>query len=331
LACSCSAGRRVGADAPPMSGRAATAAWGVACKAGAGRISAAIPAVILMGVAMAATSVAAVRRQWHILFAIALLLVAAKAAIAFSTPQRTGWVTDAAHILDDSTMSSLSTRLQNLQSETGDEVVVVTVPDLQGTTIENWGNVLGDSWKIGKVNGRNDGVVLVVAPNDRRVRIAVGYGLANRISDSIAASIISDHILPYFRNGDMAGGITAGITSIALQLGIGGAANSVQPEPVAMAPVRLSFWAWLVHGVAPSPHMLMILFWVGVGIVVFVVMALNAANVGNGTNRPRSLSDEYDNAYNSDSGWSNNNRGGSSGSSGGGGGGSFGGGASGSW
>jgi uncharacterized protein len=77
--------------------------------------------------------------------------------------------------------------------------------------------------------------------------------------------------------------------------------------------------------------MLMILFWVGVGIVVFVVMALNAANVGNGTNRPRSLSDEYDNAYNSDSGWSNNNRGGSSGSSGGGGGGSFGGGASGSW
>jgi len=296
------------------------------CKVGAGLTSAVTRVVIPMGAAMAAISRATVRRCVLALSAIALLLASSLAAVALSMPARTGWVTDAANILDANTMSSLSTRLENLQSETGDEVVVVTLPDLQGATIEDWGDTLGNSWKIGKTNGRNDGVLLVVAPNERRVRIAVGYGLANRIPDSIAASIISDHIIPYFRNGDMLGGIRAGIDSIALQLSGGAAANGV--EQAAYSTPQPSFWWWLGHRLTPNGQTLIIIFWVVIGIFIFVFMVRNAGNVGS-SNGPRNLRDEYDNAYDLDTNGSDGRWGRSSGSSSGGG--SFGGGASGSW
>jgi uncharacterized protein len=260
---------------------------------------------------------------------MALLLFVAGSAFALSTPQRTGWVTDAAHVLDADSLSVLATRLEELQRRTGDEVVVVTLPDLQGTTIETWGNLLGDTWRIGKMNGREDGVVLVVAPNDRRVRIAVGHGLAERIPDSVAAAIISDHIIPYFRAGQMAEGIRAGIDSIALQLI--GAAPTANGTPMVYTHPRMSFWTWLVQTYGPSRHTLQISFWVLVGIVVFIVMAINAPNVGSGRGRRGWYNDDYYDSgwYSGGSSWGGG--GGSSGGSSGGGGGSFGGGASGSW
>jgi uncharacterized protein len=258
-------------------------------------------------------------------------LLFAGQAVAFSTPERTGWVTDAAHILDPGSLDALATRLENLQSETGDEVVVVTLPDLQGTTIENWGNVLGDNWKIGKANGQENGVLLIVAPDDRKVRIAVGHGLANRLSDSIAAGIISDHIIPYFRSGDMPQGIRAGIDSIALQLGAPGAVNGVEATPTSYAAPRPSFGSWLHDALTPSRHTLVISFWVLVVIVVVIFMLLNAANVGGGGwRRGGWYSNNY---YGSSWGGGPSSSSGSSwgGGGSGGGGGSFGGGATGSW
>ncbi len=152
------------------------------------------------------------------LLLLVIFLAISPGAFALTTPERNGWVTDEAGILDANTASAIATRLVDLQRDTGDEVVVVTLRSLQGASIETWGNMLGESWRVGRSGGNDAGVLLIVAPNEREVRIAVGYGLGNRISDSIATMIIADHILPYFRQGDFARGVRAGVDSIALQL-----------------------------------------------------------------------------------------------------------------
>src|SRR4051812_2635660 len=156
--------------------------------------------------------------SWPGWLLLAVLVAISPVAFALTSPERNGWVTDQAGILDAGTASAIATRLIDLQRNTGDEVVVVTLSGLQGASIETWGNLLGESWRVGRNGGHDTGVLLIVAPNDRKVRIAVGYGLGNRISDSIAAAIISDHILPYFKQGDFARGVKAGVDSIAIQL-----------------------------------------------------------------------------------------------------------------
>jgi uncharacterized protein len=274
----------------------------------------------------------------RILFlAATCLLLTTLGAFALSLPERNGWVTDQAGILDADAASALATRLAELQRDTGDEVVVVTLDSLQGSSIEAWGNALGTGWNIGRANGQDMGVVLVVAPNDRKVRLAVGYGLGNRIPDSVAASIIADHILPYFRSGNFAGGIKAGVESIAVQLDPGKAATSVELAPYSMGaaqalPSVSSFFARLRYTLTPSHHTLVVAFWVVVAIVVLIVMMLNAGNVG--SRRRNGYYDDDDNwgsSSHSSRGWGGSSSSGSSSHSSSGGGGSFGGGASGSW
>ena len=277
-------------------------------------------------------------RHWAALL-IALLLAIATPASAFTLPDRNGWVTDEAGILDADTANALAMRLADLQRDTGDEVVVVTLHDLQGVPIERWGDALRLTWNIGGNTGQDRGVLLIVAPNERKVRIAVGYSLGNRIPDAVAASIIEDHILPYFRSGDFSRGVRAGIQSIALELDRNAGAISTNVEqtgaPVVMR--RPDFWPWLRAELTPSHRTKMIAFWALIALVVLVVMVLNAGNVGTGYRRRRSdryYDDDYGSSWNhhssSGSGW-----GSSSGSSWGGGssssGGSSGGGATGSW
>ncbi|GAB2178613.1 hypothetical protein DLREEDagr8_41710 [Dongia sp. agr-C8] len=145
-----------------------------------------------------------------LLLAVALI----GTAQALSTPERSGWVTDEAGILDPQLESDLARRLMELQRRTGVEVIVVTLQSLHGASIETWGDMLGESWNVGRAEGKDSGALLIVAPNDRKVRIAVGYGLGYRLSDSDAVSIIQDRILPYFRRGDFAGGVDDGVTAI---------------------------------------------------------------------------------------------------------------------
>lgn len=262
------------------------------------------------------------------------LIATAPLAFAFTTPERTGWVTDEAGILDSDTAAGIAARLSELQQKTGDEVVVVTLKSLQGATIETWGNALGESWGIGRGTGKDTGALLIVAPNDRKVRIAVGYGLGNRISDPIAEMIIADHILPYFKQGDFVQGIQSGVSSILLQLdrpsGTSAVPSSTDVERGAY-PVTVkgpSFWQWLRWKLTPSRQAQEIAFWVVVIIIVlFVFMVLN--NLGGGW----SNYDDNDGGWFSGGGGSSSGGGGFScgGGSSGGGGGSFGGGATGSW
>jgi len=128
-------------------------------------------------------------------------------------PRLTGRVMDSAHLLSPAQVATLTRRLAQAEVRTCHQVVIVTVPSLAGEPIERFGQRVGDGWGIGR-RGYDDGVLLIVAPAERRVRIEVGNGLHKALTDAESARIIQNDILPRFRKGAMADGIDAAVTSI---------------------------------------------------------------------------------------------------------------------
>ncbi|MEZ5710675.1 MAG: TPM domain-containing protein [Blastomonas sp.] len=148
-----------------------------------------------------------------------MLLVAALAlpAHAQNFPELTGRVVDNAELLDEAQEAALSARLEALEGQSGRQLVVATIPNLEGYEIEDYGYRLGREWGIGDKE-RNDGTLLIVAPNERKVRIEVGYGLEGIMTDALSSIIIQNDILPRFRDNDYPGGINAGADAIISQL-----------------------------------------------------------------------------------------------------------------
>jgi uncharacterized protein len=140
---------------------------------------------------------------------------AANAEPAF--PALTGRVVDQAQILDAAARTRIEGKLEQLESKTSNQLVVVTLRSLQGYDISDYGYRLGRNWGIGQ-KGKNNGAILLVAPNERRVRIEVGYGLEGTITDAVSRLIIENAILPRFRTGDFAGGIERGVDDLVLLL-----------------------------------------------------------------------------------------------------------------
>lgn len=132
-------------------------------------------------------------------------------------PALTGRVVDQAGLLTPAKETELTDRLEALERDTTDQLVVVTVSSLQGLEIEDYGYRLGRSWGIGQAETDN-GVLLIVAPNERKVRIEVGYGLEPILTDGLSALIIHNEILPSFREGRFERGIEQGVTAIEAQL-----------------------------------------------------------------------------------------------------------------
>lgn len=153
----------------------------------------------------------------HFLLALMLAVLAGTAAQAQTFPKLTGRVVDAANLLSPEQAAQLTAMSEATEQATGRQLVVATVTDLQGYPIEDYGYRLGREWKIGQSEADN-GIILLVAPNERKVRIEVGYGLEPIMTDALSGMIIRDTILPVFRSGDMAGGIVAGATAINEQL-----------------------------------------------------------------------------------------------------------------
>lgn len=153
-----------------------------------------------------------------LLIGLACVLVPAGSAFADPTfPALTGRVVDQAALLDPQTEAALTTRLADLESRTGDQLVVVTLNGLQDYEIEDYGYRLGRHWGIGQ-SENDSGALLIVAPNERKVRIEVGYGLEPVLTDALSNQIIQNEILPPFRRGDFSDGITAGVDAIITQL-----------------------------------------------------------------------------------------------------------------
>jgi uncharacterized protein len=153
------------------------------------------------------------RRVCAVLIALALPLWLAPAHAAPTFPELTGRVVDDANLLSAQDEAALSAELEALEQKSSDQLVVVTVPSLQGYTIEDYGYQLGRHWGIGTAK-LNNGVLLIVAPNERKVRIEVGYGLEGTLTDALSRIIIDNAILPRFRQGDFAAGIKDGVSDI---------------------------------------------------------------------------------------------------------------------
>jgi len=150
---------------------------------------------------------------------LAVLAVASVAMAAPKFPALTGRVVDDAHMLSPATQEKLDGELANLEAQTGHQVVVATVPDLQGYEIEDYGYQLGRTWQIGR-KGVNDGAILLVAPNQRKVRIEIGYGLEPVLTDALTSLILQRQVLPQFRQGHMEQGVVAGAEALIAQLAL---------------------------------------------------------------------------------------------------------------
>jgi uncharacterized protein len=179
------------------------------------------------------------------LFLLAFLFVFP--ALALDFPTLSGRVVDEANVLDDATRTALTDKLAALETKTTDQLVVVTLKSLQGTTIEDYGYQLGRRWQIGQ-KGKNNGVLLIVAPADRAVRIEVGYGLEGDLTDAVSRLIIENGILPRFRANDVPGGVTRGVDDIISVL-TGDAEEWKQraakrPDTVSTAPSTQSDSVW---------------------------------------------------------------------------------------
>lgn len=131
----------------------------------------------------------------------------------YAFPALTGRVVDAADLLPGAQEAALAERLAAVEAKTKHQFVIVTVTSLGAHSIEDYGLALGNFWGIGRAEA-DDGVLLIVAPNERKTRIEVGHGLETALTDAEAAHIIETDILPQFRQGRIADGIVAGGTSI---------------------------------------------------------------------------------------------------------------------
>lgn len=157
-------------------------------------------------------------------FAIFGLLLAAWLACAAPAwaaeptfPALSGRVVDEGRLLSPDAEAALTTKLAKLETDTGAQLVVVTLDSLQGYEIEDYGYRLGRVWGIGPSKS-DKGVLLIVAPNERKVRIEVGYGLEPVLTDALSSQIIQSDILPPFREAGYERGINAGVDAISTQL-----------------------------------------------------------------------------------------------------------------
>src|SRR5450631_2470267 len=142
-----------------------------------------------------------------------ICLICACAAQTLSFPALSGRVVDEAGVLDAAARTALTGSLADFEQKTTDQLVVVTLKSLQGTSIEDYGYQLGRHWQIGQKD-KDSGVLLIVAPNERKVRIEVGYGLEGTLTDAMTKVIIEAAILPRFKAGDFSGGIKRGVEEI---------------------------------------------------------------------------------------------------------------------
>ena len=142
-----------------------------------------------------------------------LLLWATALQAAPEFPALSGRVVDEASLMSRKQAHQLTQQLAAFEKRSGIQLVVVSVDSLDGNTIEEYGYQLGRHWGIGQKE-RNNGVLLLIAQDERKVRIEVGYGLEGALPDAIAANIIQTRILPAFKRGDMVAGIVAGSQAI---------------------------------------------------------------------------------------------------------------------
>ena len=206
--------------------------------------------------------------RWFAAFLLSLLALLATPAAAQTFPQLTGRVVDDAHILTPAVIADVTSKSEALEASKGVQLVVATVPDLQGYPIEDYGYRLGRVWGIGQ-KGKDNGVILLVAPKEHKVRVEVGYGATPYLTDAMSGLIIREQITPKFKQGDFGGGIEAGVDALVKQLSLSPADAAKNVAAAAQAQQQRQ------HG---SGGVLPIFFW----LMVFGFIALSHFRRGAG-------------------------------------------------
>ena len=155
-------------------------------------------------------------RVWHEparLMLCLCLLLSTVSAWALEVPALTGRVVDLAHVLPSNTVESLTARLKAHEETTSNQITVLVLPSLEGEPLESFSHHVATTWKLGQ-KGTDNGVLLLVAIQERKIRIEVGYGLEGALTDARSAQIIRQEIVPRFRAGDVPGGVDAGVDAI---------------------------------------------------------------------------------------------------------------------
>lgn len=162
-------------------------------------------------------------------------------AAAMTFPTHVGLVTDAARMLNDGERARLESTLRDYERQTGNEVAVVSVSSLDGNDLREYAAALFKAWGIGK-KGRDNGVLLLWAVQERKVRLEVGYGLEPRLPDGRAGQIIREQIVPRFREQQWSAGLDAGIGAVIAQLAVRTMEVPVMAEEAGQAP---PVWLWV--------------------------------------------------------------------------------------
>lgn len=180
-----------------------------------------------------------------VLAAVTTLSPVAIAAPSF--PPLTGRVVDEANILAPDTETALAARLEEFEAATSRQLIIVTVASLQGYEIEDYGYQLGRLWGIGDAR-KDDGVLLLVAPNERRVRIEVGYGLEPLLTDAFSDAILQNIMLPRLRDGNFNEAVIAGVNAIVGHLSLPEADAKAGMRDVATGEARTDAFSVFVSG-----------------------------------------------------------------------------------
>ena len=176
-------------------------------------------------------------------------------------PALTGRIVDEANLFSAEDRRLLEVELKSLEDRSSDQLVIYTARSLQGFEIEDFGYQLGRAWQIGQ-QGKDNGVVLIVAPKERKVRIEVGRGLEPQLTDALSKLIIENAILPAFRRGDFPAGVKAGVRDIrdvllgdaeAVKLRARSSARRDGEVSISPALIMLIFFILLVQAPARKP------------------------------------------------------------------------------
>jgi uncharacterized protein len=203
-----------------------------------------------------------------------LLTGGAPASGARDVPFLSGRVVDEAGIIDAEMELQITARLRRLEDATGAQVAVLTVQSLEGDPIEDFALQVAETWKLGRQD-KDDGALLVVAVDDRAMRLEVGYGLEPTLTDALSARILDGALRPRFRAGDFAGGIQSGVEAIAGVIeGDETAVPEVSSDELAEAPLGARLGAGFIFLVVVGVFSLQALFSSGCGSWILYVFLM---------------------------------------------------------
>lgn len=173
---------------------------------------------------------------------------------ALDVPTLRNRVTDLAQVLDQSTANALESELRSFEQQSSNQVAVLIIPSLEDDNLESYSHRVAETWHLGTAD-KDNGVLLLIVVNDRKLRIEVGYGLENTLTDALSAHIIQNEIVPHFKSGNYNEGIRNGVSKI-----IGSLQNTYQPdlnnytsdgEPI---PVFAKFFMFMIWFLVVGTH-----------------------------------------------------------------------------